>query len=319
MMRNSFSACVSFLKLKYKNDKKEPVNVDKLFFVCYNIYIKYLIKGTNAMEQFKATMLEYLVTDGIRLVLAILLVAVGWIVTNKIVKALKNNQKIGKIDKTLSKFLLSFTNFAIKVLLVIIAATILGVDMSSIVAIVAALGVTVGLALQGGLANIAGGIIILLFKPFKVDEFIETNGMLGTVTDINLFYTIIKTIDNKVVYVPNSAASNGNITNYSREDLRRVDLEFSLEYGTNIDGVKALLLDIARKNEYTLDDPEASVTISALTDKEIKVLYRVWCNGTNYWDAYYTLNEQVKNGFEKFDVHIPYRQITVHYEKKDEE
>ena len=271
------------------------------------------------MEEFKEKMLEFVTTAGIRLVLAILLVVIGWIITNKLIKAMKKSKKIGKLDKTLSNFLLNFANFAIKFLLIVIAATILGVDMSSVVALVAALGVTVGLALQGGLANIAGGIIILMFKPFKVDEFIEANGMLGTVTDINLFYTVIKTIDNKVVYIPNSAASNGNITNFSREDLRRVDLEFSVEYGTNIEGVKALLLDIARKNEYALQIPEATVQISALTDKEIKVLYRVWCRGANYWDTYYTLNEQVKYGFEKFNVHIPYRQITVHYEKKDEE
>jgi len=271
------------------------------------------------MQQFLEQVIAFLTSAGIRLILALLVVIIGWILTNKLIKVIFNGQKISaKIDKTLVKFLGHFANIAIKTLLIIIACTILGVDMSSVVALIAALGVTVGLALQGGLSNIAGGIIILIFKPFKIDEFIEANGVLGTVTDINLFYTQLKTIDNKVIYVPNSSASNGNIVNYSRENLRRVDLEFAVAYGTNIEGVKALLLDIAKKNEYTLDQPAATVQISALTDTEVKVLFRVWCKGAHYWDAYFTINEQVKNGFERFGVNIPYKQVTIHYADKED-
>lgn len=269
------------------------------------------------MSEYLNWLVQFVTSAGIRLVIAIVIVVVGWILTNLLVKTLLKGKSFAKIDKTVTKFVGHFINIGLKILLVVIAATILGIDMSSIVAIIAALGVTVGLALQGGLSNIAGGIIILLFKPFKIDEFIEANGMIGTVTDINLFYTELKTIDNKVVYVPNSAASNGNITNFSREDLRRVDLEYSVEYGTNIDGVKALLLDIAKKNEFSVDEPAPTVQISSLTATEIKVLFRVWCKGTDYWSAYFSLNEQVKNGFEKFGVRIPYRQITVHYADKE--
>lgn len=271
------------------------------------------------MNQFLETIVNFATTAGIRLLIAAAVVIVGWILVNKLLKALRKGDKFKKMDVTLIKFLLNFANFALKFLLLVTAATILGVDMSSVVALVAALGVTVGLALQGGLSNIAGGIIILLFKPFKVGDYVDAGGVSGTVTDINMFYTIVKSIDNKVLYIPNSAASNGTITNYSQEKLRRVDLEFSVEYGTNVEGVKALLLDIAARNKYALKDPASTVQISALTDKEIKILYRVWCNGSDYWDAYFSLNEAVKNGFEKFNVHIPYRQVTVHYEKDSED
>jgi len=270
------------------------------------------------MATFLNTIIDFATTAGIRLLIAAAVVIIGWILVNKLLKLLQKTEKIKKLDVTVVKFLLNFANFALKFFLLIIAASILGVDMSSVVALVAALGVTIGLALQGGLSNIAGGIIILLFKPFKIGDYVDAGGVAGTVTDINMFYTVLRSIDNKTLYVPNSAASNGTITNFSEEQLRRVDLEFSVEYGTNIDGVKALLLDIAKKNKFAIDTPEPTVQVSALTDKEIKILYRVWCDSANYWDTYFSLNEAVKNGFEKFNVHIPYRQVTVHYEKEED-
>ena len=267
------------------------------------------------MQTFLNTLIQYITSAGIRLVLAILFVCVAWFVTKKVLTFLAKCKKLTELDKTVSKFVINCLGFLIKAIILVIGASILGVDMTSVVAILATLGLTVGLALQGGLSNITGGLIILIFKPFKVDDFVEVNGVIGTVSDISIFYTVLKTPDNKTIYLPNASATNVNVVNYSVEDLRRVDFEFAVEYGANTEGVKALLLAVAEKNEMVLKNPEPTSRISAFADSSLKVNLRVWCRNENYWDVYFAINEAVKEGFEKFDVKAPLNQVKVHIEK----
>ncbi len=267
------------------------------------------------MSTFLDKIISFFTSAGIRIIIAIAFVGITWYLSKKFFRLLAKSKKLASLDKTVSKFTVNCLTFITRALIIVIGATILGVDMTSVVAIFAALGVTVGLALQGGLANIAGGLIILIFKPFKIDNFVEANGVTGTVTDINIFYTVLKTPDNKTIYMPNSSVSNVNVINYSVEEIRRVDFEFCVEYGANTEGVKALLLDIAEKNERVLSAPEPVSRIASFSESAIKVNLRVWCKNSDYWDVYFSINEAVKAGFEKYGVTIPFNQLTVHIEK----
>ncbi len=267
------------------------------------------------MGTFLSTLIEFLTSAGIRLIIAIAFVGITWYLTKKLFKLLSKSKKLSSLDKTVSKFAINCLAFITRAIILVIGASILGVDMTSVVAIFAALGVTVGLALQGGLSNITGGIIILIFKPFRIDNFVEANGVVGTVTDINIFYTVLKTPDNKTIYMPNSSVSNVNVINYSVEDIRRVDFVFSVEYGANTDGVKALLLDVASKNELVLKNPAPTSRIDSFNENSIRVNLRVWCQNSDYWEVYFSINEAVKAGFEKYGVTIPFNQLTVHIDK----
>ncbi len=267
------------------------------------------------MATFLSTVISYLTSAGIRLILALAFVFIAWFLTKKLLEVLNKSKKLQQLDKTVSKFAITCLGFVVKAIILVIGASILGVDMTSVVAIIATLGLTVGLALQGGLSNITGGLIILIFKPFKVDDFIETNGVIGTVSEISIFYTVLKTPDNKTIYLPNASVTNVTVINYSIEEIRRVDFEFAVEYGANTEGVKALLLALADKNELILKNPAPTSRISAFADSSLKVNLRVWCLNENYWDVFFAINEAVKEGFDKFDVKAPLNQVKVHIEK----
>lgn len=267
------------------------------------------------MGKFLDTLIEFVTTAGIRLIIAIAFICIAWYLTKKLFRLIAKSKKLASLDKTVSKFAVNCLTFITRAVILIVGASILGVDMTSVVAIFAALGVTVGLALQGGLSNITGGLIILIFKPFRIDNFVEANGVVGTVTDINVFYTVLKTPDNKTIYMPNASVSNVNVINYSVEEIRRVDFEFSVEYGANTEGVKALLLDVADKTELVLKNPAPTSRIASFSESAIKVNLRVWCKNSDYWDVYFSVNEAVKAGFEKYGVTVPFNQLTVHIEK----
>ena len=270
------------------------------------------------MQAFLSTVIQFLTSAGIRLVLALAFVFGAWYVTKYLFNLLKKTKKIMELDKTVSKFLLNCLIFLTRAAILIIGATILGVDMSSIVAIFATLGLTIGLALQGGLSNITGGLIILIFKPFKVDDFIEANGVVGTVSDITIFHTVLKTPDNKTIYMPNSSVSNVNVINYSVEQTRRVDFEFAVDYGVSAEAVEALLLDVASKNEKVLKDPAPASQIINFSESNVKIYLRVWCNTADYWDVYFAINEAVKKGFDKYNVPAPYSQVRVHINNEED-
>lgn len=261
------------------------------------------------------TILTWCASAGIKLVIAAAITILGWIFTTKIANAIRNSKRLVKLDKTAANFISNACNVGMKTLILVIAISVVGIPMASVVAVLATAGAAIGLALQGGLSNIAGGILILIFKPFKLGDYITADGESGTVTDINIFYTTLKTVDNKTVLLPNGAVSGNKVVNLSSEPLRRVDFEFTVDYGTNTNGVMALLERIGKNNEMVLDDPEVSTMIGGYNEKGIVIYLRVWCKSADYWDVFFDVNKTVKEEFERYDVNFAHPQLDVHIQK----
>ena len=199
-----------------------------------------------------------------------------------------------------------------KILVVVCLIGYLGIETSGISALIASVGVAAGLAINGTLANLAGGVMILITRPFRVDDFIEAQGEQGVVEEIKICYTKIHTLDNRTIYLPNSALSTGTIINYSEKDLRRVDLEFSVG-GNDPEKVRNILLDVCKNEEKVLSDPEPFArTTDYGAGNGVKVTLRAWCKGADYWDAYFNLLDGVRKAFEENKIVIPFQQMDVH-------
>lgn len=272
------------------------------------------------MEAFLSTLVNWCVTSGLKLVIGLAILIVGWFLIGKLVKLLRSMKRLNNLDKTVAIFVENAVGLILKILLVIIVASYLGVNMSSVVAVLATAGAAVGLAMQGGLSNIAGGILILMFKPFKLGDFIQAQDESGTVTDINIFYTTLLTPDNKTVRLPNGALSGGKVTNLSTEELRRVDFEFVVDYGTNTNGVMALLKTIGEKDAKVVKGHPIDTMIGGYNDKGVSVYLRVWCASADYWDVYFAINKTVKEEFERYDVKfaVPQLDVRMNEEKPQE-
>ena len=242
-------------------------------------------------------------TIAIRLAIAVVLIFVGFKVVDKIAQAVTNSKKMQGVDKTARVFISSFVSIGLKILLTVIAISVMGINMTSVVALLTTAAAAIGLALQGGLSNIAGGIIILIFKPFKVGDFVISCGESGTVSEINMFYTILKTPDNKTVSIPNGSISNSTMQNLSQENLRRVDINVTVDFDENVEGVQMLLQKIAESNELVLTEPAAPVApITGYNERGIDLSLRAWVKGDDYWTVYFALNNAIKAGFEQYDV-----------------
>ena len=250
-----------------------------------------------------------------RLVLAIIVfLLLRWII-KKLNKTLKNTMKKRNTEASLSSFLSSVVNITLNFLMIIIVIGILGIETSSFVALFASAGVAVGMALSGTLQNFAGGVMIMLFKPFKVGDFLEAEGVTGTVKEIQIFNTIITTADNKVIIVPNGGISTGIITNYSKEKYRRVDFEFSIGYGDDYDKAKAVLMELINADNRILkggDVAEPFIALKTLNSSSVDIVVRVWVEASNYWGVYFAMNESVYKEFSKQGLNIPYPQMDVH-------
>ncbi len=216
------------------------------------------------------------------------------------------------IDKSLHKFLLSLIKVALQILLIVTIAAMLGAEMTSFVAIIGSAGLAVGLALQGSLSNFAGGVLILILRPFKVGDYIEAAGHSGTVDEIQLFYTILKTPDNKNIIIPNSTLSNSSTVNYSANSTRRVDFKFGVGYEDDIFKVKDTLNRIANNHPLVLKDPAYQIGLSEHGDSSVNFILRVWCKSEDYWTIYFDVMEKVKVEFDKEGINIPYPQMDVH-------
>lgn len=249
---------------------------------------------------------------GPRFLLAIVTLFIGLWVIRLFSKGLKKTMVRSNVDASLQPFLLSLISILLKILLFISVASMIGIQMTSFVAILASAGLAVGLALQGGLANFAGGVLILLFKPFKVGDFIEAQGYAGSVKAIHVFNTILKTPDNKTIIIPNGALSNGNITNFSTEATRRVDMSFGIGYSDDIQKAKAILKNLIEQDSRILKDPEPAVVLSDLADSSVNFAVRTWCNASDYWGIYFDMQEKVKQAFDKEGISIPFPQQDVH-------
>ncbi|MAU26236.1 MAG: mechanosensitive ion channel protein [Muricauda sp.] len=246
------------------------------------------------------------------LVLAIIIFIVGlWLIRmiNKLVRSFFDKKDY---DETLETFLQSFISISLKVILFVLVVTQLGVKTSSLVAMIGAAGLAIGLALQGSLANFAGGILILFFKPFKVGDFISAQGVDGTVKEISIFNTKLNTFGNQLAIVPNGQLSNGNIVNYSAEPLRRDNYKVGIGYGSDIKKAKDILLEICASKETILKDPAPQVFVDSLGDSAVNLSLRWWAKNEDFWDAKFYVHEQSKLRFDEAGIEIPFPQRVVH-------
>ena len=255
---------------------------------------------------------HWVTTSGIRLVIALILMFISFKIINKLSRRIAKSGDTGKIDKTISKVLSYLSKIGLKILVAIVLVGFVGIDTSGIAALVASLGVGAGLALNGALSNMAGGILIIVTRPFKVDDYIETDGYSGTVEDIHITYTRLCTPDNKVVYVPNGTLSTSTIINYSEKETRRVDFKFSISYSEDFERVKKIVYDICASHKLVLDSPEINVRVSEHGKSSITVVARCWTKSSDYWTVNFDILEEVKKTFDKEGIVIPYDQIDVH-------
>lgn len=260
-------------------------------------------------------LLQLVTSFGIKLLVAIVLFFVGAKLIKKFKKFIKTSPKLEKLDVSLRSFLGNFSGIALYVLLVITVAMILGVPTTSFLTVLASLGVAIGLAVQGAFSNFAGGIMILLFRPFKVGDFIEAAGETGTVVDISVVYTVVLTLDNKRVTIPNGSLTNSVIKNYSAEPLRRVDMTFNASYKNDVDEVKEIITVVVKSHSKVLKDPAPFIRLTKHGENGLEYTVRAWCNNADYWDVYMDVMENVKKAFDYKGIEIPYNQLDVHIQK----
>jgi len=245
-------------------------------------------------------------------ILALIVLIIGLWVIKLVVKGVNKTMEKSDVEISLRKFLLSLTSIGLKALLLISVATMMGIATTSFIAILGAAGLAVGLALQGSLANFAGGVLILMFKPFKVGDVIETQGFTAKVEAIQIFNTILKTPDNKTIIVPNGPVSNGSIVNYSTEPQRRVDFSFGIGYDDDIAKAKSVLNKLFSEDARVLKDPEPFIALGELADSSVNFTVRAWVNAEDYWGLHFDMQEKVKLAFDKNDLSIPYPQQDIH-------
>ncbi len=258
-------------------------------------------------------------THGTKILIAIAVFWVGWKLIKIVCKGMDKWFQKADYDEALESFLLSLTGMGLKALLFVTAASIAGIPTTSLVAIIGAAGLAVGLALSGTLQNFAGGVLLLVLKPFKVGDFVETQGVLGTVKSIQIFNTIINTGDNKRVILPNGPVATGAITNYSAESTRRVDFLFGIGYDDDIDQAKEVIMGLIKADErvFTDSDHEPFIAVKELADSSVNLVVRVWANASDYWGIFFDLTENVKKTFDKEGISIPYPQTDVHLHRTD--
>ncbi len=260
-------------------------------------------------EFFSSSFGEFLVS----LAVAILVLVIGWILIKWILKLLSRSKLSKKMDKSAFTFFRSAISITLKVVLILTAASIVGVPSASIIALIGSIGVAIGLALQGSLSNLAGGLMILIFKPFAVGDYIQpqdTEG--GTVKDISIFYTTLLTVDNRTIVLPNGDLSNKPMENYTKMDKRRLDMRFSVGYDSDIEKVKMVMQKVIDRQEKLHREPAPFARLREMGDSALIFEMRSWCNTDDYWSCYFDINEQMKEAFDAAGFNIPYPQMDVH-------
>lgn len=269
------------------------------------------------MEKLFDKLNQIWVDFGINLIYVIVIYFIGSRLIRFFVKRLKKGKLFNKLDKTISSFLLSFINITSYIILVIIIAGVIGIPSTSIITLLGSAGVAIGLALQGGLSNIAGGLIILAFKPFRVGDFIDTHSDSGTVTGISLFYTTLQTVDNRNISIPNGTLANSSVINFSTKTKRRLDLDIDVSYDNDIELVKKTLNNIINKDKRILKDEDIFVRLTNYKDSSMTYTIRVWTMKDELFNVKFDLLENIKKEFDKHNIVIPYNQIDVHLDKID--
>ena len=260
---------------------------------------------------------QLVLTIGPKIIAAIAVLVIGSWIVKGITKAIDTALHKSKMDESLRPFLLGIANMLLKVMLIISALGMLGIEMTSFIAVLGAAGLAVGMALSGTLQNFAGGVMILLFKPFKKGDVVEAQGYIGSVFEIQIFNTILKTPDNKTIIIPNGGLSTGSMVNYSSEPLRRVDWTIGVGYGDDLDQARAVIKKMCDDDSRILKDPEVFIAVSELADSSVNFVVRAWAKSEDYWGVFFDMNENVYKTFNKEGLNIPYPQMDVHVHKQD--
>ncbi len=247
---------------------------------------------------------------------AILVLIVGLIIVKLLTKGFETVLSKSNIDVSLKPFLTGIINTLLKVLLFVSVLGMIGIEMTSFIAILGAAGLAIGMALSGTLQNFAGGVMILTFKPYRVGDFIEAQGYSGTVAQIQIFNTILRTGDNKTIIIPNSNLNNSSMINFSTEPRRRVDWTFGIGYGDDVDVARAVLKELCDNDERILKDPEVFIAVAALADSSVNLTVRAWVERADYWPVFWAMNEKVYKTFPQRSLNIPFPQMDVHLHKE---
>ncbi|MBP5455483.1 MAG: mechanosensitive ion channel [Paludibacteraceae bacterium] len=260
--------------------------------------------------------LDLLLSLGTRILLAIVVFFIGRWIINRLKSVFAKMLERRSVEVSLASFLKSLVNVVLTFFLIVSIIGILGIETSSFVALFASAGVAIGMALSGTLQNFAGGVMILLFKPFKVGDFVEAQSVVGVVKEIQIFNTIFNTLDNKVVIVPNGGLSTGIVTNYSKEENRRVDWVFSIAYGDDYQKAKSVIEDLLAADARVLKEPAPFVALSKLNSSSVDLTVRAWVLAADYWDVFFSMNEKVYETFRAKGLNIPFPQMDVHLHQK---
>ena len=270
--------------------------------------------SVSKIERIAETLLEQGTHLGLAILKALIIFIIGRFIIKMINKFVKNILARKEIAPAVKTFVSSLINILLIILLIIAIIGALGIETTSFAALLASAGVAIGLALSGNLSNFAGGIIILLFKPLKIGDYVATSDVSGTVVEIQIFHTILNTPDNIRVHIPNGTLSSGYINNYN-VDKRRIQWIFGVEYGEDFDKVKKVILDVLSKDDRILPDPAPFVELQELGASSVNIVVRVWVKGSDYWDVYFNMNKSIYKTFNEAGIGFPFPQLTVHQAK----
>ena len=271
-----------------------------------------------SLDVFLTKMIDLGISVGSKILLAIVVFLVGRWIVRRLNKLLAKILEKRHVEASLSTFVKSLVNITLTLLLIIVVIGVLGIETSSFIALFASAGVAIGMALCWTLQNFAGGVMILLFKPFKVGDTIEAQGQSGTVREIQIFNTILATPDNKIIIIPNGGLSTGLMKNYSREATRRVDWEFGIAYGDDYTKAKAVIARLLDADGRVLKDPAYFIALTSLGESSVNIVVRAWVNAGDYWGVYFDMNEKVYKTFAEENLNIPFPQLDVHLHKQAE-
>lgn len=249
---------------------------------------------------------------GGKIIAAILVLLIGRWIIKRLKKLTVKIMEKNNFEPSLSSFIKSLVSISLNFILIIIIIGVVGLETSSFVALFASAGVAIGLALSGTLQNFAGGVMILIFKPYKVGDFVEAQGQTGIIKEIQIFNTVIVTADNKIIIIPNGGLSTGIITNYSKESQRRVDWQFGIAYGDSYEKAKQVIATLLDNDERVLKEPAYFIALSSLGDSSVNIVVRAWVKSPDYWSVYFDMNEKVYNTFAKEGLNIPFPQMDIH-------
>lgn len=270
------------------------------------------IEASEQIETALRSILEHGAQLGYTLIKALIVFLVGRLAINLLNKLITKILNKRDIDPSIKTFVGSLVNVCLTILLIISVVGALGVQTTSFAALLASAGVAVGMALSGNLSNFAGGLIILLFKPYKVGDYIEAQGIGGTVQGVQMFHTILKTVDNKMIFIPNGSLSSGVVINFSKQPTRRVDWTFGVEYGSDYTRVKTVIEQVLAKDSRILPDPAPFIAMSALADSSVNLTVRVWVKSEDFWNVFFDINQEIYATFNREGINFPFPQLTVH-------